>query len=122
MKSLRFPSPEIELSPAKQKQPGDRKCDTQEALPRGGLAKKQNPGNCHNRSATSQNRRHGGERPTLLEQQKKGDRSCANADASQNRIEDSFSSRFLVPAAHEPKKCAIQQDRQCRRCLDNESA
>src|SRR5438128_11457899 len=99
MKSLRFPSPEIELSPAKQKQPGDRKCDTQEALPRGGLAKKQNPGNCHDGSATSENRSHGGERRTLLQQQTKGERSCSNADASQNRIEDSFSSRLLLPAA-----------------------
>src|SRR4029077_20937224 len=113
--------PRIELSSAQQEQPSDRKCDTQESLPRRRFVKKHDPGNGHDRRTASQNRRHGGERATLLEQQKECDRSRTNADAGQHRVENSFSSRFLVPSAHKPKKSEIKQDRQRGRCFNDKS-
>ena len=69
--------------------------------------KKHDPGDGHDRRAASQDGRYGGKRTTLLEQEKKGDRSRADAYPGENRIENSLGTRLLIPTVRQPKKREI---------------
>ena len=65
---------------------------------------KQNASNGHDRGAAGQNGGDRRERPAFLKKQEECDRSPANADASENGIENSLRAGLLIPTARQPKE------------------
>jgi len=74
---------------AQQKQTDDSKSNADESLPGWRFAEKQDASDGHDRGATRQNGRNGRQRTASLKKQEERNCSCAYADASKHRINNS---------------------------------
>jgi hypothetical protein len=75
----------------------------------GGSRKKQDASHSHDRRATAPEWQERKTADRLLERAEKMQCSCAYADTSKHRINNSVWTRFLIPAVRQPEECKIGQ-------------